>query len=58
MSGQWRQGGKVPMHVYEQRGDEPDKRPWPDGDRPVATFFDPEDAQIAVDAVNARRQER
>ena len=41
----WRVGKHYGIHVYE-------------GDRPVATFHRPEDAQRAVDAVNARpRQE-
>lgn len=48
----WRQGGKVPHHIYRQRGDEPDRRPWPDGDPPVATFLDPADALLAVSSVN------
>lgn len=51
MTPRWRQGEKVPHHVYRQRGDEPDCRPWPDGDRPVATFFDPNDAELACHAV-------
>lgn len=53
MASQWRVGGKVPHHVYEQRGAEPDRRPWPDGDRPVGMFLDPGDARRAVGAVNA-----
>jgi hypothetical protein len=48
----WRQGTKVPHHVYRQRGPEPDTRAWPDGDEPVATFLDPIDAAFAVSAVN------
>jgi hypothetical protein len=47
----WRQGGKVPHHVYAQRGDEPDRRPWPDGDPPVAMFLDPVDAELACRAI-------
>jgi len=50
----WRQGRKVPHHVYRQLGDEPDTRPWPAGDPPVATFLDPADAALAVEAVNTR----
>lgn len=49
----WRLGGKVPFTVYEQRGDEPDTRPYPDGDRPVTMFRTAEDAALAVRAVNA-----
>lgn len=49
----WRLGGKVPHHVYRQRGTEPDRRPWPDGDPPVAMFLDPADAMLAVLSVNA-----
>lgn len=49
----WRQGGKVPLNVYEQLGDEPDRRPWPDGDRPVTMFQTVADAELAVRAVNA-----
>lgn len=52
----WRQGGKVPHHVYRQRGPEPDRRPWPDGDPPIATFLNPEDAELAVRAVNAMEE--
>ena len=48
----WRQGGKVPHHIYEQLGDEPNSAPWPNGDRPVATFFNPEDAKRACEAFN------
>lgn len=48
----WRQGGKIPHHVYAQRGDEPDRRPYPDGDPPIATFLNPADAELAVQAVN------
>lgn len=49
----WRQGGKVPHHVYQQRGDEPDRRPYLDGDPPIAMFLDPADAMTAVLTVNA-----
>lgn len=38
--GQWRVGSKYGIHVYE-------------GDRPVATFLRPDDAKLAVEAVNA-----
>lgn len=48
----WRQGSRVPHHVYEQMGGEPNRAALPDGDRPVATFFDPIDAEMAVKAVN------
>ena len=48
----WRQGGKVPMTVYEQLGPEPDRRPWPEGDRPVAMFQTVADAELSVRAVN------
>ena len=51
----WRQGGAVPHHVYVQRGDQPDRRPWPAGDPPLVTFPEPADAQRAVEAVNAVR---
>ncbi len=44
----WRQDTTVPHHVYEQH----DVRPQSDGDRPVATFLRPEDATLAVNAVN------
>lgn len=53
MTIRWRQGGKVPLHVYRQRGDEPDRRPYPDGDPPIAMFLTPEDAELACRAVNA-----
>lgn len=49
----WRQGGKVPLNVYEQLGDEPNRAPWPDGDRPVTMFQTVADAELAVRAVNA-----
>lgn len=49
----WRQGGKVPLNVYEQLGDEPNSTPYPDGDRPVAMFHTVEDAALVVRAVNA-----
>lgn len=49
----WRQGGKVPLNVYEQLGDEPNSAPYPDGDRPVAMFRTVEDAALVVRAVNA-----
>jgi hypothetical protein len=52
----WRQGGKVPHHVYVQRGEEPDRRPWPDGDPPIGMFLNPEDAELACTAVNAARR--
>lgn len=48
----WRQGRRVPHHVYVQRGDEPDDRAWPDGDQPIGFFVDPELARLAVEAVN------
>lgn len=44
----WRQGTRVPIHLYDQHGPEPDTRPWPDGDRPVAIFRDRADAARAV----------
>lgn len=47
----WRQGRKVPNHVYEQRGPEPSDAPQPHGDRPVATFFSEKDAQMACFAI-------
>jgi hypothetical protein len=54
VSGQrWRQGGKVPHHLYAQRDDVPDRRPWPDGDPPIGMFLDPADAMTACLAVNA-----
>lgn len=43
----------MPHHVYEQRGAEPDRRPWPDGDPPIGMFVHPGNARRAVDAVNA-----
>jgi hypothetical protein len=49
----WRQGGKVPHHIFEQRGRIPDRRPWPDGDPPIGFFTDPVHARLAVEAVNA-----
>ena len=48
----WRQGTRVPHHVYEQLGSEPNRSAFPDGDRPVAMFCDPVDAEMAVNAVN------
>lgn len=56
MTTRWRQGSRVPHHVYLQRGDKPDHRPWPDGDLPVAVFLNPEDAELAVRAVNTWRE--
>ena len=54
MTSRWRQGTRVPHHVYRQRGDEPDHRPWPDGDPLVAMFIDPlDEAELACRAVNA-----
>lgn len=41
----WRVGRHYGIHVYE-------------GDRPVATFHDPEEAALAVAAVNAMRASR
>lgn len=41
-AGEWRVGSHYGIHVYE-------------GDRPVATFLDPADAERAVAAVNAQR---
>lgn len=38
----WRTGNRIPLHVYETTGNQ----------RPVATFFRPEDAALAVKAVN------
>jgi hypothetical protein len=52
MQVKWRQGLHVPHHVYAQWGRDPDTTRWPDGDRPVATFHSPEDAELAVRAVN------
>jgi hypothetical protein len=40
----WRVGSHFPIHVYEQR--------LVVDDRPVATFHDPKDAALAVEAVN------
>jgi hypothetical protein len=54
----WRVGGKNPMAVYEQRGAVPDRRAWPEGDRPVTMFRTPEDAALAVAAVNAYLDQR
>jgi hypothetical protein len=51
----WRQGGRVPHHVYAQRGDEPDRSAYPEGDHPIAMFVSPETAHRAVEAVNAVR---
>lgn len=48
----WRQGRKVPIHVYEQKGPEPSDAPQPNGDRPVATFLTERDAQMACFAVD------
>lgn len=53
MTSRWRQGTRVPNHVYLQRNDQPDRRPWPDGDPPIATFLDPLEAELACRAVNA-----
>lgn len=53
----WRQGRKVPHHIYRQRGDEPDNRAWPEGDEPIGVFFSPEDAELAVGAVNAAEEQ-
>jgi hypothetical protein len=41
----WRIGQHYNIHVYETTEDE-------DDDRPVATFHNPDDARLAVDAVN------
>jgi hypothetical protein len=46
------------LHVYRQRGPIPDRRPWPDGDPPIATFCDAADAELAVRAVAALNPER
>lgn len=43
----WRVGRSYGIHVYEVGETSPD------GDRPVATFLRPEDAALAVAAVNA-----
>jgi hypothetical protein len=45
--------------VYRQRGPLPDRRPWPQGDEPVAFFTDPELARFTVEATNEKldRQE-
>ena len=51
-AGHWRQGSRVPHHVYHQVGDEPNYEPWPRGDPLVATFFEPADADLACRAVN------
>lgn len=50
-----RTGGKVPHHVYLQTGPLPDRRPWPEGDKPVAFYIDPELAVFAVEAANERQ---
>lgn len=47
-----RLGTHIPLHVYEQLDDQPNFETWPDGDRPVATFFTADEAKLAVDAVN------
>lgn len=52
MRPRWRRGGKNPHTVYRQLGDEPDRRPYPDGDPFVGVFLSPEDAAYAVEAVN------
>lgn len=49
----WRQGGRVPFTVYRQKGAEPDRRPYPSGDTPLTMFRQPQDAALAVLAVNA-----
>lgn len=51
-AGDWRQGGKVPQHVYRQKGDKPNREPQPHGDEPIAMFTSARDAEIAVKAVN------
>lgn len=48
----WRQGTRIPHHVYAQHAHKPDRRAWPDGDKPIATFHNPADAALAVIAVN------
>ena len=48
----WRRGSRNPFTVYEQRGEEPDRRSFPDGDRPVGFFLDQDAAELAVRAVN------
>lgn len=45
--GKWRIGRSYGIHVYEIGPTSPD------ADRPVATFFDPLDAERAVASVNA-----
>jgi hypothetical protein len=44
----WRIGTSWGIHVYQGEKGSP-------GERPVATFHDPADAQRAVDAVNGER---
>lgn len=48
----WRRGSRNPFTVYEQLGEEPDRRAFPDGDRPVGFFLDQDAAELAVRAVN------
>lgn len=48
MPERWRQGRRVPNHVYAQEGDQP-----ADADRWVGSFPDPADARRAVEAVSA-----
>lgn len=50
--GLWRPGGKNPFTLYRQRGPEPDRRPWPDGDKPLGFLGDPRDVDLACAAVN------
>lgn len=49
----WRQGRRVPHHLYRQKSTSaaPSTLPWPDGDEPIAMFIHPDDAKRAVDAV-------
>lgn len=48
-----RQGGKNPFTLYLQLGAEPDRRPWPAGDRPLGMMLTVKDAEFVVQAVNA-----
>lgn len=47
----WYQGRKTPNVVYRQRGDQPDRRPGPDGDPVIGFYIDPADAAKACRAM-------
>lgn len=47
MAERWRTGRKVGHHIYEQTGPEPSDR-----DRWVASFVNPDEAEVAVAATN------